>query len=104
MNITTRESITSLYAYRKIKERTFYFLNGIGTKVWFHMDGLSGYIEEGQFRDNDLQGFGRKLYSYGDGFIGQFKKGRFHGYGLKLHDGEMVEGLFEDREMKGFLS
>ena len=61
-----------------------YFLNGVGRKIRVYKNGHSGFIEEGQFKDNELNGFGRKTYSYGDGYIGQFRNGKFHGYGKKM--------------------
>jgi len=66
-------------------------LNGLGRKIRLvpqvhPKSGKKGYdpnfcyLQEGQFKDDELSGFGRRLWSNGHQFIGWVKGARLHGW------------------------
>ena len=61
----------------------------------------TGYIREGQFKDNEFSGFGRRLCSNGYYEMGWYENDALHGYGkVKYASGKTKEGLLENWSFK----
>ena len=62
----------------------------------------SGWIFEGQCKNDDLNGFGRVIFSYGEYYIGYWLDGSYHGQGKEVRaDGKVREGKWEKYGFKG---
>jgi hypothetical protein len=74
-------------------------LHGLGRKI--ELGKASGILQEGQFRNNELNGFGRCISSDSTMAIGFFKNGLLHGFARRVDaEGNPTEKRFEETDWK----
>ena len=60
---------------------------------------MNCYLQEGQFKNDELDGFGRKYYGSKYQFIGWMNNAKLHGYCQLIYSNGMVkEGLFKNHK------